>query len=71
MKQTIRTKPGHYIQLDSYRREPEVHPIVYWGIGICTVLMLVTATIYGIEKYSQENTDVCPTSASAFFGPGC
>ncbi len=71
MKQTIRTKPGHYIQLDSYRRESEVPSIVYWGIGICTVLMLVTAGIYGIEKHSQEDTNVCPTSASAYYGPGC
>ena len=71
MKHTIRTKPGHYIQLDSYRREPEVHPIVYWGIGISTVLMLVTAGIYSIQKYQQQDTNVCPTSASAYYGPGC
>ena len=71
MKHTIRTKPGHYIQLDSYRREPEVPSIVYWGIGISTVLMLVTAGIYGIQKYQQQDTNVCPTSASAYYGPGC
>ena len=71
MKQTLRTKPGHYIQLDSYRRELEVPAIVYWGIGISTVLMLVTASIYGIEKYQQQDTNVCPTAASAYYGPGC
>ena len=71
MKQTLRTKPGHYIQLDSYSRAPEIPAIVYWGIGISTALMLVTASIYGIEKYSQEDTNVCPTAASAYYGPGC
>jgi hypothetical protein len=71
MKQTLRTKPRHYIQLDSYRRAPEVHPIIYWGMSICTVIMLVTAGIYSIEKYSQEDTNVCSTSASAYYGPGC
>ena len=71
MKQIIRTKPGHYVQLDSYSRDPEVPSFIYWGIGLCTILMLVTAGFYGIEKYQQEDTNVCPTSASAYYGPGC
>ena len=71
MKCTIRIKPGHYVQLDSYRREPEIPSIVYWGLGLGTTIMLVTASLYGIEKYSQQPTQVCPTSASAYFGPGC
>jgi hypothetical protein len=71
MKHTIRTKPGHYVQLDSYRREPEVPSIVYWGLGLCTTIMLVTAGLYGIQKHSFEHTQVCPTSASAYYGPGC
>ena len=71
MKHTIQIKPGHYVQLDSYRRQPEVPSIVYWGLGLCTTIMLVTAGLYGIQKHSFEPTQVCPTSASAFFGPGC
>jgi len=71
MKHTIRTKPGHYIQLDSYRREAEVPSIVYWGIALGTTIMLVTASLYGIQKHSFEPTQVCPTSASAYYGPGC
>jgi hypothetical protein len=72
MKHTIRIKPGHYVQLDSYRREAEVPSFIYWGFGLCTTIMLVTATFYGIEKYSQqEHSNVCPTATSAFLGPGC
>jgi hypothetical protein len=72
MKHTIRIKPGHYVQLDSYRREAEVPSIVYWGFGLCTTIMLVTAGLYGIENYfQQEHTNVCPTTASAYYGPGC
>jgi hypothetical protein len=54
MKHTIQIKPGHYVQLDSYRREPYVPSIVYWGLGLGTTIMLVTAGIYGIENYSQQ-----------------
>ena len=71
MKHTIQIKPGHYVQLDSYRREPHVPSIVYWGIALGTTIMLVTAGLNGIEKYSQQHTQVCPTSASAYYGPGC
>ena len=71
MKHTIQIKPGHYVQLDSHRREPEVPSIVYWGIVLGTTIMLVTATLYGIEKYSQQHTNVCPTAAAAYYGPGC
>ena len=71
MKHTIQIKPGHYVQLDSYRREPEVPSIVYWGIALGTTIMLVTASLYGIEKYSQQHTNVCPTAAAAYYGPGC
>jgi hypothetical protein len=71
MKHTIQIKPGHDVQLDRYRREPHVPSIVYWGIALGTTIMLVTAGLYGIEKYSQEDTNVCPTVASAYYGPGC
>jgi len=71
MKHTIQIKPGHYVQLDSYRREPHVPSIVYWGLALGTTIMLVTAGLYGIEKYSQQHTQVCPTSAAAYYGPGC
>ena len=71
MKHTIQIKPGHYVQLDSYRREPYVPSIIYWGLGLGTTIMLVTAGIYGIENYSQQHTQVCPTSAAAYYGPGC
>lgn len=71
MKHTIQIKPGHYVQLDSYRREAEVPSFIYWGIALGTTIMLVTASLYGIEKYSQEPTQVCPTSAAAYYGPGC
>ncbi len=71
MKQIICTKPGHYIQLDSYSREAEVPSIFYWGLALSTAILLVTAGWYGIEKYSQEDTNVCPTAASAYYGPGC
>jgi hypothetical protein len=52
MKHTIQIKPGHYVQLDSYRREPYVPSIVYWGLGLGTTIMLVTAGIYGIREHS-------------------
>jgi hypothetical protein len=71
MKHTIQIKPGHYVQLDSYRRELYVPSIIYWGLGLGTTIMLVTAGIYGIQKHSFEPTQVCPTSAAAYYGPGC
>lgn len=71
MKHTIQIKPGHYVQLDSYRREPHVPSIVYWGIALSTTIMLVTAGLYGIQKHSFESTQVCPTAAAAYYGPGC